>query len=89
MEDGNHLSRTGIQVHGRMTQLQNRNRNYIQRMRTTHGHWKVKQQFQRWKAEVLQLQQVWTYSKGMLEEEKERHEKILQIRKNGTYCKRL
>jgi len=62
-----------------MTPLQNRNRNYIQRTRTTHEHWEVKQQFQRWEAKVLQLQQVQTYSKGMLEEEREKHKKMLQI----------
>ena len=37
---------------------------------------------------MLQLQQVWIYSKK-LEEERERHEKMLQIQKSGAYCERL
>ena len=35
-------------------------------MRTTNGHWEVQRQFQKWEAQVLQLQQVWSYGKGML-----------------------
>ena len=40
-------------------------------------------------AEMLQLQQVQTYGKGMLEEEGERYKKMLQMLKNEAYHKRL
>jgi len=34
-------------------------------MRTTYGHWEVQQELQGWEAQVLQLQQVWSYGKEM------------------------
>jgi len=49
-------------------------------VRTTYGHQKVQQEFQRWKTEMFQLQQVQTYGKGMLvKEEREENKEIFQM----------
>ena len=55
VEGGDNISRIRIQIYRRTTQLQNRNRNNVQRMRSTHGHRKAQQQLQEWEAEMFQL----------------------------------
>jgi len=77
VESGNNISKTRVQAHRGTTQLQNKHRNNIWRVRSTHGHWEVQQQLQGWKAEVLQLQQVWTHSKGILIKEERRQVTML------------
>ena len=39
VEGGNNISGTRIQVHGMMTQLQNKYRNNIWRTRSAYGYW--------------------------------------------------
>ena len=48
-------------------------------MRTTYGYREIQQQLQRWEADVLKLQQVWTRGQRVLEEERKRNEEMFQM----------
>ena len=63
-----------------MKRLQDKYKSNLWRTKTAHGHWKVQQEFQGWKAEMFQLQQVQIYGEGMpVKEEKTGNEKMFQM----------